>query len=176
MSELSTLARPYAQAVFKTALTSKSASEWSDMLIFLSVVMQDSEVIAVIANPKVSQKQLTALLLDVCQDQLNREGSNLLKLLIKNNRLLLASQIAQLYEFYKAEHEGYIDVEVISAYALTKKEQKKFAIALKKQLNKKVRITTTIDKSLIGGFLTKAGDKVIDASTNGLLQQLAKKL
>ncbi len=53
MSELSTLARPYAQAVFKTAQTSNSSSEWSDMLSFLSVVMQDKEIIALIGNPKV---------------------------------------------------------------------------------------------------------------------------
>ncbi|KAF3977742.1 MAG: F0F1 ATP synthase subunit delta [Methylococcales symbiont of Iophon sp. n. MRB-2018] len=176
MSELSTLARPYAQAVFKTAVASKSVSEWSDMLSFLSVVMQDKELIAVIANPKVSQEQLTTLLLDICQDQLNGEGSNLLKLLLENDRLLLTPQISELYESYKADHEGYIDVEVISAYTLTKEEQKKFATTLKKQLNKKVHITTSIDKSLIGGFLAKAGDKVIDGSIKGQLQQLAKKL
>ncbi|KAF3981562.1 MAG: F0F1 ATP synthase subunit delta [Methylococcales symbiont of Hymedesmia sp. n. MRB-2018] len=176
MSELSTLARPYAQAVFKTAVESKSVSEWSDMLGFLSVVMQDKELIAVIANPKVSQEQRTILLLNICQDQLSGEGSNLLKLLLENDRLLLTPQISELYESYKADHEGYIDVEVISAYTLTKEEQKKFATTLKKKLNKKVHITTSIDKSLIGGFLAKAGDKVIDGSTKGQLQQLAKKL
>jgi F-type H+-transporting ATPase subunit delta len=176
MSELSTLARPYAQAVFKTAIENKSASEWSDMLAFLSAVMQDLEMKTVIANPKVSQDQLTTLLLYICQDQLNGEGTNLLKLLIANDRLVLAPQISDLYESLKAEHEGYIDVEVISAYALSKEEQKKFATTLKKQLNKKVQITTSIDKSLIGGFLAKAGDTVIDGSIKGQLQQLAKKL
>jgi len=174
MSELSTLARPYAQAVFKIAIESKSTSDWSDMLAFLSVVLQDTEMLAIISNPKVSQERLTTLLLDVCQDQLNEGGSNLLKLLIENGRLALAPQISILYELFKAEHEGYVDVEVISAYALTKEEQKSFAITLKKQLNKKVHITTSIDKSLIGGFLAKAGDTVIDGSIKGQLQQLAK--
>ncbi len=176
MSELLTLARPYAEAVFKTALENKSASDWSDMLNFLSVVTQDMEMAAIIANPKVSQEQLTTLLLDICQDQLKKEGVNFLKLLIKNDRLMLTPQISELYESYKAEHEGYVDVEIISAYALTKEEQNKFATTLKKKLNKKVRITTSIDKSLIGGFLAKAGDMVIDGSTKGQLQQLAKKL
>ncbi len=176
MSELSTLARPYAQAVFKTAQTSNSSSEWSDMLSFLSVVMQDKEMIALIGNPKVNQQQLTTLLLDIAQDQLNEAGKNLLKLLVENGRLTLAPQISELYEALKADHEGYIDVEVISAYALSKEEKKSFATTLKKQLNKKVQITTSIDKSLIGGFLAKAGDTVIDGSIKGQLQQLAKKL
>ena len=174
MSELSTLARPYAEAVFKRAIESKSITDWSEVLVFLSVVMQDKEMVAIIANPKVSQEQLTSLLLDICQEQLKQEGVNFLKLLIENDRLMLAPQISKLYESFKAEHEGYVDVEVISAYALSKEEQNKFATTLKKILNKKIHITTSIDKSLIGGFLAKAGDKVIDGSIKGQLQQLAK--
>lgn len=176
MSELSTLARPYAEAVFKRAIESNSAAEWSEILAFLSVVIQDEEMSVVIANPKVSQEQLTQLLLDICQDQLKEEGINLVKLLIQNDRIILTPQIATLYESFKAEHEGYVDVEVMSAYALSKEEQKKFATVLEKKLDKKVHITTSIDKSLIGGFLAKAGDTVIDGSIKGQLQQLAKKL
>jgi len=176
MSELSTLARPYAEAVFKIAVESKSASDWSEMLGFLSAVMQDKEMLAIVANPKVSQEQLTTLILDICQDQLKEQGINFVKLLVQNDRLILAPQISELFEAYKAEHEGYVDVEITSAYALTKDEQKKFVSTLKKQLGKDVQITTSIDKSLIGGFIAKAGDKVIDGSVKGQLQQLAKKL
>ncbi|MCF6252376.1 MAG: F0F1 ATP synthase subunit delta [Methylococcaceae bacterium] len=176
MSELSTLARPYAEAVFKTAVETKTVSDWSDMLSFLSFVMQDYEIVAIVANPKVSQEQLTTLLLDICQGQLIKQGENLVKLLVQNDRLILASQISELFEAYKAEHEGYVDVEITSAFALTKEEQKKVAITLKKQLGKDVQITTSIDKSLIGGYIAKAGDKVIDGSVKGQLQQLAKKL
>ncbi|MCK5889959.1 MAG: F0F1 ATP synthase subunit delta [Methylococcales bacterium] len=176
MSELLTLARPYAEAVFKTAIEKKSVSEWSDMLAFLSVVMQDEEMTTVVANPKVSQQQLTQLVLDICQDQFSKEGVNFLKLLVENGRLILAPQVSELYEEFKAEHEGYVDVEVISAYALSKEEQKKFAATLEKKLDKKVHITTSIDKTLLGGFLAKAGDMVIDGSIKGQLQQLAKKL
>jgi len=56
MSDLSTLARPYAEAVFKRALETKAVSEWSDMLAFLAIVMQDNEMTTVISNPKVSQE------------------------------------------------------------------------------------------------------------------------
>ena len=83
MSELLTLARPYAEAVFKRAIEKKALPEWSDALNFLSVVMQDKEMLAVIANPKVTQEQLTGLLLDICQEQLKPEGMNFVKLLIE---------------------------------------------------------------------------------------------
>ena len=176
MSELATLARPYAEAVFKRAKETESSQEWSDTLAFLSAIMQDESLAAIVNNPRVGQDELTQLLLDICQDQVTGEATNFLKLLIENGRLKLAPQIAELFEKYKAEDEGYVDVDVITAYALTKAEEQSFATSLKKRLNKKVNIKSSIDKSLIGGFLVKAGDSVIDGSISGQLQQLAKRI
>lgn len=176
MSELSTLARPYAEAVFKRAVETKKESNWSDMLGFLSLVVVDKDLAGIISNPKVSQEKLTELMVDIGQEQLKQEGINFLKLLIQNGRLALAPLIADQYESYKADHEGYVDVEVSGAYSLTKEDQKRFSKVLEEKLGKKVNITTSIDKSLIGGFLARAGDKVIDGSLKGQLQQLAKKL
>ena len=176
MSELSTLARPYAEAVFKRAKETESSQEWSDTLAFLSAIMQDESLAAIVNNPRVGQDELTQLLLDICQDQITGEANNFLKLLIENGRLALAPQIAELFENYKAEDEGYVDVDVITAFALTKAEEKSFATSLKKKLNKIVNISASVDKSLIGGFLVKAGDTVIDGSISGQLQQLAKRI
>ena len=176
MSELATLARPYAEAVFKRAKETESSQEWSDTLAFLSAIMQEESLAAIVNNPRVGQDELTQLLLDICQDQVTGEATNFLKLLIENGRLNLAPQIAELFEKYKAADEGYVDVDVITAYALSKAEEKSFATSLKKRLNKKVNIKSSIDKSLIGGFLVKAGDSVIDGSISGQLQQLAKRI
>ena len=176
MSELSTLARPYAAAVFKIANESNSTEQWSQMLSFLAAVVKDKEMAVIIDNPKVSQDKLAQLMKDICQEQFSQEAQNLLKLLIQNDRLILAPQIAALYEIHKAQAEGYIDVDVKTAYSFTKEEQKKFAKVLEHALSKKVRMNITVDKSLIGGFLAKAGDRVIDGSIKGQLQQLAKRL
>lgn len=176
MSELATLARPYAEAVFKRAKETGNSQEWSDTLAFLATILQDESLAAIVNNPRVGEDKLTALLQDICQDQVTGEANNFLKLLIENGRLNLAPQIAELFENYKAEDEGYVDVDVITAYALTKAEEQSFATSLKKKLNKKVNINAIIDKTLIGGFLVKAGDSVIDGSISGQLQQLAKRI
>jgi F-type H+-transporting ATPase subunit delta len=176
MSELATLARPYAEAVFKRAKETETSSEWSEKLAFLSAVMQDDSLSVIVSNPEVDNEKLTHLMQDICQDQLEGESLNFLKLLIENGRLEFAPQIAELFENYKAEDEGYIDVDVITAYALTKAEEQTFATSLKERLNKNVNINTTVDTSLIGGFIVKAGDSVIDGSINGQLQQLAKRI
>ncbi|OQK16661.1 ATP synthase subunit delta [Methyloprofundus sedimenti] len=176
MSELATLARPYAEAVFKRAKEVGNSQEWSDTLAFLSAIMQDESLAAIVSNPRVGEDKLTALLLDICQDQIAGEANNFLKLLIENSRLILLPQIAELFENYKAEDEGYVDVDVITAYALTKAEEQSFATSLKKKLNKQVNIHASVDKTLMGGFLVKAGDSVIDGSISGQLQQLAKRI
>ncbi len=176
MSELATLARPYAAAAFKRSLESGATEQWSQSLKFLSAVLGDKELAVMVGNPKVSKARLSALMLDICQGQVDAEGENLLKLLIQNNRLSLAPTISELFEAYKADSEGYIHVEVATAYAFSKEEKQAFSAALEKKLNKKVHMNLTVDKSLIGGVLVRAGDRVIDGSVKGQLQHMQKAL
>jgi F-type H+-transporting ATPase subunit delta len=176
MSELATLARPYASAVFKRAKETASAAKWSEQLAFLSAVMNSKEMSALVGNPKVKKDRLTDLLLDVSKGHIDNEGVNFLKLLVQNNRLALLPDIAKLFEEQKAEDEGYIAVEVLTAFAFTKEAQQKFAATLEKTLSKKIHMNVTLDKSLIGGVLVRAGDRVIDGSVRGQLQNLQKAL
>lgn len=176
MAELSTLARPYAEAAYKRAKQTNSVNDWSDVLRFLSTVAQDRELLAIVGNPRVSKEKVTQLLLDICQDHIIDEGKNLLKLLIENGKLILLPIISKLYEQLKAEDEGYVNVDLYSAYSLSKAEQSKYTAMLEKQLNKKVNAVVSVNKSLIGGILAKAGDKVIDGSIRGQIHQLAKRL
>jgi F-type H+-transporting ATPase subunit delta len=176
MAELATLARPYAEAAFKRAKETSTVAEWSAQLQFLAVVAKDPDIIAIAANPKISKEKITELLLDISADQVRGEAINLIKLLIVNGKLTLLPKIAELYEEHKAEDEGYVNVELYSAFVLTKAEQNKYSVMLEKQLHKKVNVEVLLDKSLIGGILAKAGDKVIDGSIRGQIQQLAKRL
>jgi F-type H+-transporting ATPase subunit delta len=176
MSELATLARPYAVAVFKRAKETDSAKTWSKNLAFLAAVLSDKSISGVIDDPKVGKSALSTLLLDICEGQLDQEGSNFLKLLIENNRLSLIAAIAEIFETYKAEDEGSIDVDVTTAFAFTKESKQSFNTTLEKAFGKKINMKIAVDSSLIGGVLVRAGDQVIDGSVRGQLQQLAQRL
>ena len=176
MSELATIARPYAAAVFKRAKETHATAKWSQSLAFMSAVLKNEDISVVIDNPKVSKQRLSALMLDICQEHVNQENENFLKLLVLNNRLGLLPSIAELFEAYKAEDEGYVEVEVSTAYALSKDAKQDVTKTLEKTLGKKIHMNVTVDKSLIGGILVRAGDRVIDGSIRGRLQQLAKRL
>jgi F-type H+-transporting ATPase subunit delta len=176
MSELATLARPYAVAVFKRAKETDSTQKWSENLAFMAAVLSNTDISVVIDNPKIDKQALSALVLDICQGQVDAEAENLLQLLVHNNRLTLVPVIATLFEAYKTEDAGYVDVEVFVPYAFSKEEKPKFASTLEKTLGKKVNMNVTIDKSLIGGVLVRAGDRVIDVSIRGQLQHMQKTL
>ena len=176
MSELATLARPYASAVFKRSKETTTTTNWSDSLAFMSAVMANEDMMRVVSNPKVNKDQLAELVLDVCNKRIDKEATNFLKLLLQNNRLQLLPYIAKQFEALKADDEGYVDVEVVTAYAFTKEAKEKFSGNLEKAFNKKIHMNVTLDKSLIGGVLVRAGDRVIDGSVRGQLQHLQKAL
>ncbi|MEI6354625.1 MAG: F0F1 ATP synthase subunit delta [Methylococcus sp.] len=176
MSERVTLARPYAVAAYKRATETGTADQWSGHLAFLSALMADQRVQAAASNPKVRREALVKAFLALCEGRLDPEGENFLRLLIENNRLFLVSDIAGLFERYRADHEGYVNVDVATAYELTPGEKTKLTKTLNKVLGKEARLKVSVDRSLIGGVYIRAGDRVIDASVRGQIERLAKSL
>ena len=176
MSELATLARPYATAAYKRAKQTGTTAQWSQTLAFLAAVIQDRHIVQAAANPKANKEQFTAALLDLCGGQLDGEGKNFLRLLVANRRLDLIGLISEQYEQYRAEEEGYIAVDVHTAYPLEDAEREQLSAVLRQSLGKQPHLNVQVDEALIGGVLIKAGDRVIDASVRGQIQRLAKRL
>ena len=176
MSELTTLARPYAEAAFKRAKETGSTEKWSDQLAFLSSVMSDDQMKKAASNPKVRRENLVRSFLDLCDGQIDAEGQNFVRLLIQNGRLNLLGVISNLFGEYRAEDEGYVDVDVASAYELSEEEKAKLSNTLDATLRRQSRLNVSVDKNLIGGVYIRAGDRVIDASVRGQIERLAKSL
>ncbi len=176
MTELSTIARPYAEAVFKRALESGRLEEWSRMLAFLAAVVGDEEMTALAADPNVKREDFLRILLDLGKGYLDEEGENFVKILVHNGRVVLLPQIHELFERYLAEHQGIAEVEVTTAYPLSEEDRTELVQALERNLGKRVQLQVREDRQLIGGVRIQAGDKVIDGSVRGQLERLAKRL
>jgi F-type H+-transporting ATPase subunit delta len=173
MAELATLARPYAGAVFDTAKESDDFALWSETLSFLASVLENEQVSSIITNPRIDMSTVRRILLDICESQMTEAGINLVKILMDNDKLLIIPQIAFQYERLRSEYQGYIEVEIASAYPVTPVQQQQTEAALQRRLGKGIVINITIDNTLIGGWLVRIGDQVIDLSIKGRLQQLA---
>lgn len=175
-ADATTIARPYAEAVFKHAAETGKMDLWSEMLEFLAAVVRDPSIAGVIADPKLDKARKGELLLEIGGGRLSDEGANLVKLLAQNVRLSVMPEIATLFERLKSEHEGAIDVVVTAAFAVNPAQEQALATALRKNLGREVRISSKRDPELIGGVLIRAGDLVIDGSVRGQLTQLANQL
>ncbi|RMG34404.1 MAG: F0F1 ATP synthase subunit delta [Gammaproteobacteria bacterium] len=174
--DATTIARPYAEAVFQRALETDKLDLWTEMLAFLGTAVEDPQLSRVLGSPQLTREQKAQLVLDIAGGRLSGEGENLVRLLAENGRLALLPEIASLYEARKAEHEGTVEVDVTTAYPLKPAQEQVLSEALKAKLGREVRIHSHEDPELIGGFRLRAGDMVIDGSVAGQLQQLAHEL
>lgn len=174
MAELSTLARPYAKAAFQAAVDAGDLQAWSTMLAVASQVAEQDQVEEVLSNPGLTGAQQAQTFIDVCGDTLNASAQNLVSVLAENKRISLLPQIFEQFEHLKAELEKAVDVEIISAFEVTDDTKQKLTQALKAKLDKDVRVTTTVDSTLVGGAIIRAGDLVIDGTLKGKLAKLAE--
>jgi F-type H+-transporting ATPase subunit delta len=173
MAETSTVARPYAQAVFKLAREQGDLKTWSSMLELAAVVTRDPTMLALIQSPRADAEQLASLFNDICGKGFNDQARNLVRLLAQNKRLTLLPVVAEQYELMRAEAEGVIEAELIAATPVDDAQQKKIIDALKSRLGREVSLTCSTDESLLGGAIIRAGDLVIDGSLRGRLEKLA---
>lgn len=176
MAELSTLARPYAKAVFELARDTSRFGDWSNVLRGLADAVSDPAVAAAIGHPAIGKGQLSQALVEAIGGTIGSDGSNLLRLLIDNGRLKLAPAIASEYEALRAEAEATIDVEITTAAAVAPEQLATLVDAVAKRLQRTLNVTTKVDESLLGGAVIRAGDLVIDGSSVGELERLRLQL
>lgn len=173
MSDYTTVARPYARAIYQQAVETSAVDSWSDALALMSAVADNAEMRALMDSPQFGGEQKAELMLKVVGDKLSAQQQNLLKLLAENGRLKTLAEIARQFEAYRAEAEGKIDAEVVSAFPLTREQEVSITNMLKAKLGREVSISTSTDESLIGGVVIKAGDTIIDGSMKSQLESLA---
>jgi F-type H+-transporting ATPase subunit delta len=174
--DATTIARPYAEAVFQRAVETDKLDLWSGMLELLGTAAADPLLARVLANPGLSREKKADLVLEIGGGRLSDEGQNLVRLLARNGRLGVLPEIAEAFARRKAEHEGTVEVTVSTAFPLKPAQEQAIAKALKSKLGREVRITSEEDPELIGGFRLRAGDMVIDGSVAAQLGQLAQEL
>ncbi len=176
MAEKTTIARPYAEAVFKLAQQQGQLKEWSERLQLCAAIAGDQEMAALIGNPKIDDRQLVELFDELCGGNLGEHGKNFIATLAENDRLGVLPEIAQLYEQARADAEGVIGAEVISAMPLSDAERERIAASLKKRLGREVELECSVDEGLLGGAVIRAGDLVIDGSARGQVERLGNML
>ncbi|KJY82532.1 ATP F0F1 synthase subunit delta [Vibrio galatheae] len=175
MSDLTTIARPYAKAAFDFAVEKDQLAQWGEMLSFAAEVAKNEQVKELLTG-SVSADKLAEIFVAVCGDQVDAHGQNLLKVMAENGRLTALPDVCEQYFALKQEHEKEIDVEVTSASELSEEQKANISSKLEQRLERKVKLNCSVDETLLGGVIIRAGDLVIDNSARGRLNRLSDAL
>jgi F-type H+-transporting ATPase subunit delta len=176
MAEPSTIARPYAEAVFRLADTQGKLADWSSALGNLSTIAADARIRAAIADPNVAAAKVAGLFIAVLAGKLPADGENFVRVLAENGRLDVLTEISAQYEDLKNAREGMVEAEVETAFEMDAGQVADLVARLEKKTGRKVKARVSVDKSLIGGVKITIGDKVIDGSARAQLVALENAL
>jgi F-type H+-transporting ATPase subunit delta len=182
MADDSTIARPYAKALFDLANAQKKLGVWSEALNAAGAVLADANAKRVLANPGLDDKRRAEFVRSVSVGMQGAEifetaeGKGLLALLAENDRLTVLPEIAAQFDALKAQAENKLKATLTSAVAVDKSVADQVARSLEKKLGRAVELTLTVDPSLIGGAVIRAENMVIDGSVRTRLEKLAHAL
>jgi len=176
MAELATVARPYAEAAFKSALEKNALGKTSDALQLLAAIAADERMHSVLSDPRVSAAQKKDLFAAVAGERLDDVARNLLSVLLDNHRDELVGEIAAQFDELKREHERVVKARITSAQPLDDAQRGAIVAALEKRYGKKVEAEVDVDPELLGGARVQVGDQVIHASVRDALGQMAAAL
>lgn len=171
MAELATIARPYAEALFRSAAGTDAAAQLSA----LADVSSDAQLRQFADNPKVGSD----LVFNVVSDVLARQGTvlspalqNLLHAVLENGRLNVLPEIAAQYQVLVNGTSGVSDAVIESAYAIDGAQLAEVVASLEKRFGRKLNARVEIHPELIGGIRAVVGDEVLDTSVKARLEQM----
>lgn len=171
MAELATIARPYAEALFRVA-KSADLTGWTGLVSEMAQVAAHPDVYALAHNPKVSDDQISSAFISALKSPVGAEAKNFIDMLVQNDRLTLLPEIATQFHALKNADEGAADAEIVSAFELSPAQLTDLVATLEKKFGRKLTPTVVVDNSLIGGVRVVVGDEVLDTSVRAKLQQM----
>ena len=170
MAEIATIARPYAEALFKASGQDAAAtSVWLDRL---AAVAADDQLRQFADSPKVTTSQVYDLIVSVAQVQLNAAGDHFLRTVIENGRLVALPEMARQFQVLKNAQQGTSDAVVFSAFPIDSAALAELSGVLEKRFGRRLNLQVELQADLIGGIRVVVGDEVYDASVKARLEQM----
>jgi F-type H+-transporting ATPase subunit delta len=174
MAELATIARPYAEALFK-ASTGTDAGTLGAQLDALASVTADPQLRDLADNPKAGGHLVFNVIADVLARQqisLVDALQNLLRTVIDNGRVGALPEIARQYHALVNSTTGVSDALIESAFAIDAAQLGGVVAALERRFGRRLNARVEIQPELIGGIRAVVGDEVLDTSVKARLEQM----
>lgn len=171
MAELATIARPYAEALFK-AVGGDDAAALASQVEAVAAVAGNEQVLQFAANPKTQAQQVFDLISGVSGMALAPKVANLLKAVIDNGRLVALPEVAAQFRALVNRQSGVSDARIESAFPLDAAQLADTLAVLEKRFARKLKAQVAVVPELIGGIRVVVGDEVLDTSVRARLEQM----
>jgi F-type H+-transporting ATPase subunit delta len=175
MAELTTVARPYAEAVFRSAVDAKDVAGFGAKLKSLGAIAANPQMASLVGNPNVSAAEKANMMSSVAGGSVPVALANAVLLLIGNGKASLLPFIAEHFDRLQREHDGVVKATITSAFPMSDADKAGMVDALAKY-GKRVEAVVIVDESLIGGARVQVGDDVVHASVRDTLNKMAQAL
>ena len=170
MAELATIARPYAEALYKASVGDLPAvSTWVDEL---AAIAANAQLLQFADSPKVTSTQVFELISGVAKSALGDKGQNFLRTVIENGRLSALPEIAAQFRALVNAQSGSSDAVVYSAFPIDAAALGDVAATLERRFGRKLNVSVELQPELIGGIRVVVGDEVLDTSVKARLEQM----
>ncbi|APW36257.1 F0F1 ATP synthase subunit delta [Rhodoferax koreense] len=170
MAELATIARPYAEALFKaSASDAAGASVWLDEL---AAIAANPQLQQFAGNPNAGVDQVFDVIAGVAKTALPDAAKNFLRAVIENGRLSALPEIANQFRTLKNALGGSSDATVFSAFPMDAAALADVSSVLEKRFGRKLNLSVALQPELIGGIRVVVGDEVLDTSVKARLEQM----
>ena len=176
MAEIATVARPYAEAVFRAALEKNALAAVAQSLALVAAAARDEQMHSVLLNPRVNAQQKKDIFDSAAGGRLDDVTKRLVAILVDGHREVLIGSIAEQFEDLKHEHEKVLRARITSAQPLSEPQAGEIVAALERRYGRKVEADLDVDPQLLGGARVQVGDQVINASVRDALAQMAAAL
>ena len=176
MAEIATVARPYAEAVFRAALEKNALAAVAQSLALVAAAARDEQMHSVLLNPRVNAQQKKDIFDSAAGGRLDEVTKRLVAILVDGHREVLIGSIAEQFEDLKHEHEKVLRARITSAQPLSEPQAGEIVAALERRYGRKVEADLDVDPQLLGGARVQVGDQVINASVRDALAQMAAAL
>jgi F-type H+-transporting ATPase subunit delta len=170
MAEIATIARPYAEALFKAAGTDRATL--AQQVQALADVAANPQLLQFADDPKVESSQVVEVMNSVVNAPLSDAAKNLLATVLDNGRLAALPEIASQFHALVNASSGVSDAIVYSAFAIEPASLAEVVSALERRFKRKLNARVVIEPELIGGIRVVVGDEVMDTSVKARLEQM----
>ena len=176
MIELTPLARPYAKAVFASALDTESIDEIKEELKTMALISSTIEVKGMIEDPTLSNNEILNSLKTLLEGSISKTSQSLLNVLAENNRFNLLEAIFEIYKEIVAKHKEQKSVEVFVATEPSSDTKETIKTRLVSTHGEGTNVEFKIDPHIMGGLSIKVGDETLDLSVKGKVKKLINQL